>query len=494
VSDLDLQLHDSLRRLTARAEDRQADWRDVLARAERAHRRMLAAVASAAVFGLALIATAAAFGPSLWHHLVAGKPVPKRSLSPRELEQLEEISTGSRGLLSLAEARQLNAYGKIRSIRLLATRGRYTFYVIHLLGRNPGETRFRPESCYAIGRTNAPAGQRFGLTGCSPDAQVPFPSRRFPVMDFSIFGRRVNERGFHIDRLAGFAADAVNEIVIVRAGDVISRTPVRDNVYLRVSGLPTGSFDKIEALDERGRSVWTTPLARVRPVPGRRPPPPPPAAKPVPPATPPFQRGRANGVSVVVGRNGVAVFTREAPSPEVAKLLDGDVGYTCFRFERTLLGVQPLGLALDAYRPLTAQTKVQFQPRGPYDGCEVDGYYGHRWPDRFGSHSLVEIAFTPRARRYFADRATARDLALLVRSRRMQQLRRDPAAIASAYGSALVRLSSRTAFAPVGRIGYWTGDGGVTFGETSPTGLRFYVRVESGRIVRQNLGSLAFVF
>jgi hypothetical protein len=51
----------------------------------------------------------------------------------------------------------------------------------------------------------------------------------------------------------------------------------------------------------------------------------------------------------------------------------------------------------------------------PVDGCEVQEGYGHVWPDPHGYHSAVEIAFTPQARRFFADRAAARKLALFVR-------------------------------------------------------------------------------
>ena len=28
----------------------------------------------------------------------------------------------------------------------------------------------------------------------------------------------------------------------------------------------------------------------------------------------------------------------------------------------------------------------------PFDGCEIQGAYGHVWPDRNGSHTAVEIS------------------------------------------------------------------------------------------------------
>jgi len=123
----------------------------------------------------------------------------------------------------------------------------------------------------------------------------------------------------------------------------------------------------------------------------------------------------------------------------------------------------------------------------PLDGCVIaGGRYGHRWPDRFGSHSPVEIPLTPRGRRFFADRAAARDLALFVRARRMQQIRK-------LDGPAFERELHR-AYPRLGRIRYTLTERGVTFSETSSTGRRFEVVVRDGRIVRQNLKPYAVVF
>ena len=37
----------------------------------------------------------------------------------------------------------------------------------------------------------------------------------------------------------------------------------------------------------------------------------------------------------------------------------------------------------------------------PWDGCEIQGGYGHLWPDRNDSHSAVEIPLTKKGRRFF---------------------------------------------------------------------------------------------
>jgi hypothetical protein len=89
--------------------------------------------------------------------------------------------------------------------------------------------------------------------------------------------------------------------------------------------------------------------------------------------------------------------------------------------------------------------KVGFTLSGvgtPVDGCDVQASIGRTWPDRLHDRAAVEIPLTAKGRGYFADRAAARDLALFVRSGRMQDLRREPIqqakeSIARVYGKQL---------------------------------------------------------
>jgi len=119
----------------------------------------------------------------------------------------------------------------------------------------------------------------------------------------------------------------------------------------------------------------------------------------------------------------------------------------------------------------------------PFDGCELSGEGGHRWPDHFASHAPVELPLTPAGRRWFAERATARDLALFVRSRRMHELRRET-------GAALVRdLRATYPSLARSRIRYRLTATGAVFSEG-----RFRVVVSRGRIVKQNLKPYALVF
>jgi hypothetical protein len=78
-----------------------------------------------------------------------------------------------------------------------------------------------------------------------------------PVLDRSIVEVTREKTNPHIFRLQGFAADIVKEVALRRAnGDLVARTPVRDNVYLRSTGLPDDT-DTIVALDASGRQIWS---------------------------------------------------------------------------------------------------------------------------------------------------------------------------------------------------------------------------------------------
>jgi hypothetical protein len=150
-----------------------------------------------------------------------------------------------------------------------------------------------------------------------------------------------------------------------------------------------------------------------------------------------------------------------------------------------------------AWQPTIAFKALGFKP--PFDGCELQGSYGHRWRDQYGTHSAVEIALTPRARRYFANRAAARDLALFVRSRKTQQIRRSLgaeliAALRREYGTAVVVLASKSETAPVGAVGVWASGSRTVFSERSSAGVRFFVELENGKIVKESVRGLAFVF
>ena len=139
-----------------------------------------------------------------------------------------------------------------------------------------------------------------------------------------------------------------------------------------------------------------------------------PTTPPTPPSAP-IQKGAADGFAVVAGHNGDVQFTEITNTPALQRHVGHSVIYSCFRLTREFGIFTARGLGNEArFTP-----KVGFDVNGvgtPFDGCDIEGSAGHLWPDKNGSHSVVEIAFTTAGRNFFADRAAARDLALFVRA------------------------------------------------------------------------------
>jgi hypothetical protein len=213
-----------------------------------------------------------------------------------------------------------------------------------------------------------------------------------------------------------------------------------------------------------------------------------PTAPNVPPA-PPTQQGSADGFKVVVGHNGAVQFTQIGKTPILKELVGQSAGFGCFRLTREFGIFSVRGLSQGG----RFASKVGFQLNGvgmPVDGCEVQASIGRTWPDRLGNRAAVEIPLTAAGRAYFADRLAARDLALFVRSRRMHQLRSEPAAqakadILRAYGKPLTHSSIKIAVVDPTTL---------QFTERSSSGKTFAVTVRNGRISKQNLKPYGFVF
>jgi hypothetical protein len=209
--------------------------------------------------------------------------------------------------------------------------------------------------------------------------------------------------------------------------------------------------------------------------------------KPPVAATQPLQQGSADGFKVVAGRNGAVQFTEIAATPALRELVGHSVSYSCFRLTREFGIFTVRGLGQDGRFGST----VGFQITGvgtPFDGCDIEGSAGHLWPDRDGSHSVVEIAFTRAGRAFFADRAAARDLALFVHSSRVRTIRRERPTQAlrdlrAAYGKQLAHSRIRIRA---------LGADELEFSERSTTGKTFIVIVRNGRITKKNVSPYAF--
>ncbi|MDX6411132.1 MAG: hypothetical protein QOE91_648, partial [Gaiellaceae bacterium] len=202
-------------------------------------------------------------------------------------------------------------------------------------------------------------------------------------------------------------------------------------------------------------------------------------------------RGTGDGYSVVAGANGIAVFKAYKLTPFTAGLLGQSANWSCFKLVREFGIFSARGTGFPQLFARSGAIRVYGLPH-PWDGCEIGGSYGHLWPDRNGAHAAVEIPLTEKGRRYFADRAAARDLALFVRTHGVKRFRSETgAALARDLGRYPVVRSTSP---PFGKIGWAPTASGVTFVERSPTGRRFSVEVRDGKVVRTSLKGYALVF
>lgn len=261
----------------------------------------------------------------------------------------------------------------------------------------------------------------------------------------------------------------------------------------------------VRVLDAGGQVLARQPVVYSRP--RRLPHPPPASVSPparssprLPPPAPPLQNGDAEGVTVTAGRNGVVVFDTSDATAGVRSLIAGRAaGYSCFSFMRYHRDAPASNGFSYTTRPRVAIRT--FGIRKPFDGCEIQAGYGRLWPDKLGSHSAVEVPFTEAGRRFFADRAAARDLALfLTRTPGVRKIRREGTGVFAQWlrdhsNPRVVGLPTPGASPPRGRIGYRVTDTGVLLRRVSPTGRVFTIVVgPKGGLLSENVKPLAFAF
>jgi hypothetical protein len=222
----------------------------------------------------------------------------------------------------------------------------------------------------------------------------------------------------------------------------------------------------------------------------------------------PLQHGAAPGIAVDVYRDNTIVFRLDSTTSALGRRLraTGSVSLQCVkaRFNGHSWIVDGTGASpnygREMYVTLPTSSRGPFRiAKPPYDGCSLATMRGWKWDDSRGTHREVEIGFTAAGRRYYEEQAAARYLALFVRQREVQRLRRggvEPfSAFAQRYPGRVVALASATATPASGQIGYWFGGAGTfTFSTASAGGRRLFVEVRKGKIGRHNLGRLAFVF
>jgi hypothetical protein len=467
------------------------DWDDVLRRSALPERTLprLSLLAGAVVLAMLAVGSALALSGRLGG-LFHGTPM--KDLTPRE-----------RFLLS-----EFDMKGKVK---LIAIRGSTAFYVIR---KSDGRL------CYSIGdaRKNLTPAQRemrfrFGGGSCI-DPRV-FPSRALPVLNQAYFSYHAGDPESRLGGVQGFAADPVERIgVIGKDNTIVFTVPVEDNVYSAGKRTFSGARGFV-ALDQDGKVLWVQCLAIGRsPAPQfpsggcgkyKNSPPPdlPPTRQPRKPAKPTgpvvVQRGSGDGVSVIV--RGAEVEARFAGlAVDKRRLLvfkDGRMNIGCFKL--VAVGGREYSRGINVSRPFASIVRADLSPSSlggltaPFDGCTATGTYGHTWNDAHGTHDLVEVSLTARGRRYFAERAVARDIAWLARARVFKAIRYAQRPFTSASAAAYLAervdpLAGPSAAPPVGRLGIWLGpDRRVVLAERTPTGRRFYLELRKGVIYRTNL-------
>ncbi len=467
--------------------DARVDWDDVVRRAG-LRRRLPRLVVAVAVLVAAVLAVGSALAlTGRLGNLLQGEPV--RDLTPRERFVLSE----------------LNVNGKVE---LIATKGSRTFYVI----RRRGGLR-----CHALGDirkgltpAQAELNTRFSAVSCADPRS--FPSRARPVLDFSSYVLRRGEKEARLYGLRGFAADPVAKIGVIGHGNkIVFTTDVENNVY-SVGRKTIPGARGIVALSDDGKVLWVqcTAVSAAPPDPRlphggcgkykNSPPPNIPAPRHrvfgPPRSSGPLvvQRASADGVTIVVRGSEVRADFSRLPARTQALLQskDGRITPGCFKLVK--VGRRVYAQAVGVTHAFSTTTRVRlYGLAAPFDGCTVGATYGHAWNDAHGTHDLVEVPLTAKGRRYFTERAVARDIAWLARSRVFKAVRyaQRPFTSASAAGYLAERvdpLAAPTGTPPLGRLGIWLGPNRrIVLVERAPTGRRFFLELRRGVIYRTNL-------
>ena len=493
------------------------DWRDVTRRVKRRTRRVAALVAVALV---ALVATGFGIGGTVIGLFdVHGKRIPLNSLSERDREMLvSSMCPHPKFRTTPGRAPKPACQEGEPSVEEIADDGSQAHYRI----RYPWGL-----TCVASGPVGGRHDATFGdskiaTLGCNAGAPghklVPTPKRPITV-DASLGSSAKNPR-VRLLRLSGLAGRGVTAVGLVAKGGPPLKTPVRGNAY-SFGSIPDRPWVAVAAFDRGGTEVYRDPLPGVgRPVPALTSPP----AKssvwsPGPPKRPdeaPLQHSSTADAVADVYANGVVLLRFTSPSSEAYRRLvrtsrksSNTAGVDCLKAAFGGGRWETIGGGANAHVGRTMGAHIANvgamggMPSPPFDVCQISGTYGRYWNDEEGTHELVEVPFTAIGRRLLDERATARDLAYLVRSKKMHQLRLaihrgEPAPPASElariFGSRIVPLTSREGTAPNGKVGVWSDGKLIVATEQTPAGRRLYVTIDGLRIGPNDIRDLSFVY
>jgi hypothetical protein len=198
----------------------------------RAHRLRVAAIAAAALLGVAGPAAGVASHYGLFDLSNRGQPIDETQLDLDEASALAQSGFGG-------------------DVRRLGERAGIAFYVAK--GARGG-------LCFATGSAAGATPRLNHFMGCQRPGPEAFPSTQQPIVDLSPLKSFDPRKAVYVQRLAGFAADGVARVGFVDTSGVIHSTPVVNNVYATDWLDAPIAATAIVALDEQGQTLYTKEL------------------------------------------------------------------------------------------------------------------------------------------------------------------------------------------------------------------------------------------
>ena len=500
-----------LDRLVEPFDDEAGDWGDVLGRARVRRARLIRRAVLVGAFAVAALVLTVPFG--LAGHIVGlfrteGKPVPVSSLTRLDRQALVSMCREVELVTPRGKAPEFRCGEGDPRVEEIARNDTRVYWKITYPKQFPcvasGPVRPRRDS-FGRGRS------QIGMMGCGPNV-FPTPKRPITVDAAMSFGRR--DAHARLTRLSGLAGDGIASVGLVeKDGEPVTKEVVGHTYDF---GQPPNRFwSAVVALDENGDEVFRETLhlggfdrrfTRPRAAKVQRPKP------PTIPKTAPVQRAEAYGATIDVYQTGLVVVRLVSTPQRITEQIrpkgsDHRVPISCSRLAYGAGQWQEIGMGSYGWfgREMRATTT---SPGGgtspPFDECHVSARDGRRWNDARGMHSPLEFSFTPRATRYFAESAVARDLSRFLRTSEMRAIRKDmrdgkrvPSGteLARRFPSRVVGLAARTDVAPPGMLGIWTnGADRLVVSRQADDGRRMFVSLlAGGRIGPHNLAGLTFV-
>lgn len=493
-----------------------AEWNDVLRRAGVApgRRRLARVLIVAAAIVVGLLALTVPFG--LAGRVVGmfrdeGKPVPVASLST--------FDRGSIVFSFCSRLKLVTPPGKPPEKRCLD--GEPTIQEI----ANNGE-RLYWKITYPDGRTCLASGSvrgyrqygggrsHIGMMGCGGRNLFPTPKRPITVDAVMQLGRGDTRASLY--RLSGLAGEGVTTVGLIEEDGDVLKESVRGRTY-DFGRPPDRPWTAVVAFDDAGKEVFRENLRLTTLRLPRRSKTKASSPRPLPlpplPNEAPLQHGATSEATIDVYRSGVVDVRLTSTTSRAYRLLrtpatDRRVPVSCFNLaygtgKWEAIGSGSYGTFGRHLRTSVSGGVRQGAATPPFDACSASGRYGRRWNDSRGMHDALEIPLTPLGRRFFAEQAAARDLALFMRTPQIRAIRQamvqkrgipSAAEIARRFPSRVVPQADRADVPPRPNIGVWSnGRDLLVAAKQAEDGRRMYVTLEAGRFGPHNLSRLGFL-